>query len=102
MLCKGQGYQLNPAVEIQTVVDEFLALYQAGREGSGNTATLYEKACLLYTGPFLGEDLYAEWSFIRREEVSKTYVVMCDWLAEYNLANGCYENAVNWASAILK
>jgi len=104
ILCKGRGYQLNPSVAIQSDVDEFLALYQAGQKVSdGETATsYYEKACQLYSGPFLTEDLYAEWAFMRREELSKTYVVMCDRLAEFNLEAGCYEAAAMWASAILK
>ncbi len=103
ILCMGRGYQLNPSVAIQSDVDEFLALYQAGREASGSAAAiLYEKACRIYTGPFLAEDLYAEWSFIRREELSKTYIVICDKLAEFNLETGGYEAAAMWASAILK
>ena len=48
------------------------------------------------------EDLYADWSFLRREELLKTYVVMCDSLAEFNLETGRYEAAAKWASAILK
>lgn len=104
ILCKDHGYQLNPSVTIQSDVDEFLALYQAGLKASDRkTATLYyEQASQLYSGPFLAEDLYAEWSFIQREELSKTYVVMCDSLAEFKLETGRYDAAAKWASAILK
>ena len=103
ILCKGHVYQLNPSVQLHSDVDDFLALYRAGCEaGSSAAVTLYEKACHMYTGPFLAEDLYAEWSFIQREELSKVYVVMCDRLAEFNLETGCYEAAAKWASAILK
>jgi DNA-binding SARP family transcriptional activator len=103
ILCKNQFYEVNQSVVLKSDVDEFLALYQAGQQANdGEAATHYERACRLYMSPFLPEDLYADWSTIQREELSKTYVVMCGKLAEYNLANGCYENAVNWASAILK
>jgi DNA-binding SARP family transcriptional activator len=103
ILCKDHGYQLNPSVTIQSDVDEFLALYQAGCEANDIAAAkLYEKACHLYTGPFLIEDLYADWSFLRREELLKTYVVMCDSLAEFNLETRRYWAAAKWASAILK
>ncbi len=45
---------------------------------------------------------YADWSFIRREELSKTNIIMCDKLAEFNLEMGNYQDAITWASAILK
>ncbi len=104
ILCQGQVYQLNPSVVLRSDVDEFLALYQAGQQASDSEQAMahYEKACHLYTGPFLTEDLYADWSFLRREELSKVYVVMCDKLAEFSLEIGCYKAAVKWASAILK
>jgi DNA-binding SARP family transcriptional activator len=103
ILCKDHVYQLNPLVVIQSDVDEFLALYEAGCQSTGNAAAmLYEKACRIYTGPYMAEDLYAEWSSLRREELSKAYVVMCDRLAEFNLQAGYYEEAVKWASATLR
>ncbi len=104
ILCTYQAYQLHPSVVLQTDVDEFLALYQTGQQASDREKAMafYEKACHLYTGSFLTEDLYSDWSFIRREELIKTYVVMCDKLAEFNLETGRYQDAITWASAILK
>lgn len=103
ILCKGQIYSLNPNVALHIDVDEFLALYHAGQAASGSEAmALYERACKLYSGPFLPEDLYAEWSFLTREELTKTYLTMCDALAEFALAHGNYHAAMQWANAILK
>lgn len=104
ILCTYQAYQFHPSTVLQTDVDEFLALYQAGQQASDREKAMayYEKACHLYTGPFLTEDFYADWSFIRREELSKTYIVMCDKLAEFNQEMGRYQDATKWASAILK
>ncbi|GAC1384219.1 MAG: hypothetical protein NVS4B9_27530 [Ktedonobacteraceae bacterium] len=102
ILCKDQSYQLNPSVVLRSDIDEFLALYQAGQQAGSNATEYYEKACRLYSGPFLVEDLYADWSFIRREELSKIYVAMCDKLARFNLEHGCYKDAAKWALAILK
>jgi len=103
ILCKGQVYSLNPAVKLHSDVDEFLKLYRAGRAVSGPEAmALYERACNLYSGPYLTEDLYAEWSYMTREELTKTYVTMCDALAEHALASDSYQAAITWASAILK
>jgi DNA-binding SARP family transcriptional activator len=103
ILCKNEVYQLNPAGRVQTDVDEFLAFYQAGRQATGQAAvSQYEKACQLYTGPFLIEDLYADWSQIRREQLTQIYLIMGNSLAEHYLEAGCCEEAIHWASAILK
>src|SRR5262249_41383870 len=61
----------------------------------------YERACKLYTGPFLPEDLYAEWPFLVREELNKAYLSMCRKLATYYLASGNYEATLTWAQAML-
>ena len=103
ILYKNRVYQLNPAILMQSDVDEFLALYEAGQRSSEGVATAqYEKACQLYTGPFLTEDLYADWSFFRREQLSQAYLTMCSILAEHYLEAGRYEDGVKWATAALK
>lgn len=103
ILCKNRVYQLNPLISLRTDVDEFLAFYQLGQQsGSDRAALQFEKACQLYTGPFLTEDLYADWSFMRREQLSHIYLSMCGTLAEYYLESGLYENTLKWATAILK
>ena len=102
ILCKNQIYHLNPEVVIQTDVDEFLQCYQAGRQAGEERTGLYEKACRLYAGPFLTEDMYADWSFLQREQLRQAYLAMCGVLAEHYLAINRYEDAAKWATAILK
>jgi len=104
ILCKDRIYQLNPACELHTDIDKFQALYSAGcrAQSHAEAATLYERACHLYTGPFLVEDLYAEWSFMLREDLSRIYLTMCSRLAEFHLERGNHEAAMTWAGAILK
>ncbi len=103
ILCKNRVYQLNPLILFSTDVEEFLELYHAGQQSSGSAmAAHYERACKLYTGPFLPEDLYASWSFVQREQLSRAYLVMCSALAEHCIDTGRYENAIQWATAILK
>jgi len=103
ILCKNGVYELNPAVSLRSDVDEFLLLYQTGRQSGGDEAAiLYERACQLYTGPFLVEDLYADWSFPRREQLGQYFLIMCSALAEHYLGIGRYEDTAKWASAILK
>jgi|SRR5450755_1149877 DNA-binding SARP family transcriptional activator len=103
ILCKNRGYELNPLVPLRTDVAEFLEYYQAGRQNSGNVmVAYYKRASDLYTGPFLSEDLYADWSFIQRKQLSQIYLTMCNALAEYCLEIGHYEHATSWIIAILK
>ncbi len=103
IFCKNRVYELNPLVPLRTDVDEFLEYYQAGRQSSGNVmVAYYERACDLYTGPFLSEDLYTDWSFIRRKQLNQVYLTMCNALAEYYLEAGRYEHAMRWIGAMLK
>ena len=102
IVCKNRSYYLNPEVAIRTDVDEFLQCYRAGRQTEVGRAALYEQACRLYTGPFLSEDLYADWSFLQREQLSRTYLAMCGALTEHYLKTSYYEEAAKWATAILK
>jgi DNA-binding SARP family transcriptional activator len=103
ILCKDQYYQLNPAITIATDVAEFLALWEAGRQLEGQAAIeLYEKACHLRSGPFLVEDLYADWSSLLREQLDQTYLTMCQALSDYYLKIEHYDEAVKWSNAMLK
>ena len=102
ILYKDGFYQFNPSVTVRTDVDEFLLLWQAGRQSSGSeSATLYERACNLCSGPFLVEDMYADWPSTRREQLKQIYFTMCRSLAEYYLEIQHYEDAAKWAGAIL-
>lgn len=102
ILFRNQLYQINPSVTLQTDVDKFLTLYQAGQSANqGEMIASYEHACRLYRGPFLIEDLYEDWSMRRREQLSQAYLTMCSVLATYSLEAGHYELAAHWAKAIL-
>jgi DNA-binding SARP family transcriptional activator len=102
IVCKNRTYYLNTAILVQTDVDEFLHYYQAGRQTNEERVALYEKACGLYTGPFLPEDKYADWSFLQREYLSRIYIDMCRILTDYYLTVKSYEAAEKWATAVLK
>lgn len=103
ILCKDGFYQFNPAIVISTDVDEFLTLWQAGRPTNGGEAlTLFEQACNLYSGPFLVEDTYTDWSFIQREHLKDIYCAMCRVLANSYQKMQSYEDAVKWANALLR
>ncbi len=95
--------QVAVSSAVQTDVEEFLFLWQAGRQASGSESmALYERACNLCSGSFLVEDMYADWSFTRREYLKDIYCAMCRTLAEYYQEMRQYEDAVKWTNAILR
>lgn len=101
--CKDRLYQLNPDVPLSSDVDVFLLLYHAGRQTKGTEmAAQYEKACQFYSGPFLVEDIYADWSSRQRDYLCRVYLAMCGMLAEHFLRSSQFEDAVKWANAILQ
>ena len=102
IVCKNRMYCLNSAVPIQTDVEQFLHNYQAGRQTNEERVALYEEACCLYTGPFLPEDKYSDWSILQREHLSRVYVEMCKTLTDHYLKVKSYEDAERWATALLK
>ena len=102
ILYKNHLYLLHPSVQIVTDVDTFVQHYEAGhRNESQEMITHYEQACQLYKGLFLFEDLYADWSQRRREQLSQMYLSMCASLAEHAFKQGHYENAHHWAHLLL-
>jgi DNA-binding SARP family transcriptional activator len=61
----------------------------------------FEAACRLYRGPFLPEDLYADWSLIQRERMTQTHLAMCQALAAHHLEHARYHEATTWSLKIL-
>jgi DNA-binding SARP family transcriptional activator len=102
IVCKNRTYYLNTTILVQTDVDQFLYYYQTGRQTSEERAVLYEKACHLYSGPFLPEDKYADWSFLQREHLRRVYIDMCRTLTDHYLKMKSYEDAEKWATAVLR
>lgn len=99
---KQNTYALNPSATIQVDVDEFLRCYRVGQQRSEERVNHYERACQLYTGPFLTEDIYADWSFIPREQLARAYLAMRNDLTDHYLTTRRYEDAIQSAHAVLK
>jgi len=59
-------------------------------------------ACALHTGPFLTEDLYADWSLIQREQLTQMYLTMCRALSLHALDRGNFEEVLTWSTMMLQ
>jgi DNA-binding SARP family transcriptional activator len=95
-------YALDAAADIRVDLDDFEQHVRLGQRSAGTVALEhYEAACNLYVGPFLREDLYADWSQLRREQVAQSYLMMCGALATAALQEARFDDAARWAMAAL-
>lgn len=102
IVCRQSSYSFHPTATIQVDVDEFLHCYRAGQRNSERCVAWYERACQLYTGLFLPEDIYSDWSFVLREQCALAYLTMANDLTNHYLATMHYEDAIQSAHAVLK
>jgi LuxR family maltose regulon positive regulatory protein len=102
VLCKNHAYALDPTISLHSDVDEFLKFYQQGQRDNEKLVDSYEAACRLYRGPFLWEEIYADWSSSQRDQLALIYLTMCRALLEHYFQAKCYEEATTWAQAILE
>lgn len=86
--------------------EEFEALWREGlrceRDGrSSQAARSYEQAEMLYQGAYLGDDLYEEWTLLRRESLRDAYLHLLGKLAGWCIEEGHYENCISRCHKVL-
>jgi DNA-binding SARP family transcriptional activator len=89
-------YGLNPDLKIWLDNEAFHNHYLAARKFDGEGHLLeavheYELADNLYTGGFLEEDIYEDWTSTLRENLRMAYLDVLSWLSQHH-----YEQR-NWA-----
>lgn len=99
-------YLFNPEISVWTDAGAFQSALQSAirfeRAGHLQQAIpLYEQAEFLYRGDLLEEDLYEEWTLLRREEIKDAYLTILDKLSRYWLSVGKEEDAIEGWKRIL-
>ncbi len=99
-------YLLNPEIEIWTDVEAFEKSWQTGVKqerlsGLAEAITSYLQAESLYRNDLLEEDLFEEWTLLRREELKDTYLTLLEKLSRYWLQIGNQEAAIEEWKKIL-
>jgi DNA-binding SARP family transcriptional activator len=100
------SYSLRQTADLWIDVEQF-ERYRAGAqtlESSGAVAEAreaYKEAEALYGGDYLEEDLYEDWTIIRREELKDVYLAVLGKLAHLSFAEHAYEDAVKYCHKIL-
>jgi len=100
------GYGLNPNIDMWVDAEEFEALWSEGlrceRDGrSSEAARSYEQAEMLYQGDYLGDDLYEEWTVLRRESLRDAYLHLLGKLAAWCMEERDYGNCISRCHKLL-
>lgn len=98
----GERYHLNPQVIYNYDVLSFEKTFSkaVAADNLVQKAHHYHRAAELYRGEFLA-DLYADWVFHFREALQARYLQALTFLAQFNLDNHNYPQAISFARQIL-
>jgi DNA-binding SARP family transcriptional activator len=100
------SYTINPETKLWIDVEEFEKHWSAGRQLERNhhlaEAILeYERAEALYQGDYLEEEIYDEWTILRRESLKDIYLVILSKLASQGMLMNDLENCIHYSQKIL-
>jgi DNA-binding SARP family transcriptional activator len=100
------NYFVNPEMHLWIDAEEFEKHWTAGRrfEKEHNIPQAmreYENAEVLYLGDFLEEELYEEWTLLRREALKDIYLIILSKLANHGILVSDYESCILYAQKML-
>ncbi len=103
----GGSYGVNPAANLWVDADVFSDLFSTGirLERQGQIAAAishFEQAERLYRDDYLLEDLYEDWTLVRREELKDQYLMLLTKLADACLDRGDAEGCILRCHRILQ
>lgn len=106
LLFRDGSYLLNPEAVLWTDVDQFEYRWRAARklerEGKlGEAMQEYETAEAQYTGDYLEDNPYEEWTAFRREALKDTYLAVLQRLANNAMQRSDYEGCISCCQKIL-
>jgi len=102
-----ETYSINPEIEIWADVNEFgdhwLKAQSIERsQGLEAAASYYDQATSMYSGDFMSDDLYEDWSTLERENLKEIFLVTLEKISECRLQAGNLEEAISICRAILE
>jgi DNA-binding SARP family transcriptional activator len=106
VVMSGNNFQVNPDARLWVDAEAFerhwhsgWRLVQAGfREEAAHE---YEQAESLYTGDYLEDDPYSDWTLLRREALRDAYASILTMLATMSLEARDYTGTIIWAQKLL-
>ncbi len=106
VVCRDGTYSLNPQGRIWIDVECLEEHWKNGRasEARGDLAAArreFEAAEQLYAGDFLEEDIYEDWTIVRRERLRDLYLELVSKLAEMAAGAGDHRDVVRYCHRII-
>ena len=105
VLREGTVYGLRPGCDVKIDAEIFLEKLsladQITSDEMGRAISLFEEAFSLYTGEYLPDARYAEWSAIEREHLAVHYLQSADRYCELNLVKKEYQKVIEECQRIL-
>lgn len=107
ILFEDNMYFINPQIEVWSDFESFLQLYyqakQLDNQGQRRIAIeSFEAAASIYSGDFMGEDLYEAWPFLLRENLKLAYLDLLDEISQHYLAQKNFPLAILYCRQILE
>jgi LuxR family maltose regulon positive regulatory protein len=106
IIAKRGSYRLSPNAEIWIDVEAFEAHCARGRQllrqGAQSAARLeFDQAEQLYSGDYLAEDIYDDWTVIRREELRDMYLETLDVLVDLCMTERMHRDVIRYCHKIV-
>ena len=106
ILFQDGNYMISDKVKLWLDIDEFEYRWQIGRrlerQGKTNEAlSEYQTAEMLYKGDFLEDELYEDWTTLRREALKDIYLAILVKLADFSMQQGDYDGCTSYCRKIL-
>jgi len=106
ILTQDGQYKINPEVNLRLDFEQFDFHWYAGRrllrQGKLPDAIKeHEIAEALYKGDFLVEDIYHDWTALRREALKDRYIAILVRLADYGIEQADYESCILYSQKML-
>jgi LuxR family transcriptional regulator, maltose regulon positive regulatory protein len=100
------SYLINPEMNLWIDAEEFEKHWTAGRRfekghNANEAIREYENAEALYQGDYLADELYEEWTLLRREALKDIYLIVLSKLAEHGIIVNDYESCIHYSQKML-
>lgn len=107
IISHGSNYSINIAAPLWVDIEEFESLWNAGRalERSGEydeAIARYLSAASLYVGDLFEEDIYEEWTLIKRESLVDIYLSILRKISDYYFKAADYDTCIDFCQKTLE
>ncbi|MCI0780828.1 MAG: bacterial transcriptional activator domain-containing protein [Chloroflexi bacterium] len=106
ILTDGSNYSINTDAPLWVDFQAFESHWRAGRalEKSGRSSEAvdhYKEAEALYQGDFLEEDIYEDWTLLKREALVDIHLSILGKISSFFLKNADYDSCIEFSQKIL-